>query len=196
MTQHREKGAASAVSLDIAGNRRARKWTGREMAGRALWEILRGPLFAWTPRPLWGWRRMVLRAFGARVGREVHVFPSVRIAVPWNLTFGDEAAVGDRAILYSLGRIEIGAQTTISQGAHLCAGTHDYLQASMPLVKASISIGAGAWICADAFIGPGVSVGARAIVGARAVAVKNVEPGKVVAGNPARVVRDRPPVQR
>lgn len=178
--------------LDIAANRRAVKWSGRELLGRALWETLRGPLFAWTPRPLWGWRRMVLRAFGAHIGREVHIYPSVRIAVPWNVAIGDEAAVGDRAILYSLGRISIGPQATISQGAHLCAGTHDYRRADMPLVKAPVAVGAGAWICADAFVGPGVSVGDRAIVGARAVAVGDVPAGKIVAGNPARVIRDRP----
>ena len=61
----------------------------------------------------------------------------------------------------------------------------------MPLLKLPISIGDDAWICADAFVGPGVEVGPGAIVGARAVVVKNVEAWSIVAGNPARKVGKR-----
>jgi putative colanic acid biosynthesis acetyltransferase WcaF len=177
--------------FDIAANRKARKWSPAELVGRALWEILRGPLFAWTPRPLWGWRRAVLRTFGASIGRNVHVYPSARIAVPWNLHVGENSAIGDWVIIYNLGRIEIGRDVTVSQYAHLCAGTHDYKRPDMPLLKVPISIGDGAWICADAFIGPGVTVGSAAVVGARAVVVKGVEANAIVAGNPARVISKR-----
>lgn len=176
------------AALDIRENRRARKWSHWELLARGAWELLRAPLFRWTPRPLWGWRRWVLKAFGARVGRDVHVSPSVQIAIPWNLTIGDEAAVGEGAILYSLGPIEIGPRTTVSQYAHLCAGSHDYHRRDFPLLKAPIAIGEGAWICADAFIGPGVCVGAYSVVGARAVLVKDAPAGMVFAGNPARCI--------
>lgn len=174
---------------DIGANRSRRSWTRRENAGRVLWSLA-WPLFALSPRPLWGWRRWLLRRFGAVVGREVHIFPSVRITIPWNLTIGDQAAIGDRAILYALGPICLGARVTVSQGAHLCAGTHDWRRADRPLVKPPVTIGDDAWICADAFIGPGVSVGRHSIVGARAVAMRDVPAGKIVAGNPAVVIRD------
>lgn len=176
---------------DVAANRAARKWSAAELAGRALWEIVTAPLFAWTPRPLWIWRRCVLRAFGAHVGDRVHIHPSVRIAVPWNLTIGSNTAIGDGAILYSLGHITIGNDVTVSQHAHLCAGTHDFRRADMPLLKTPINIGAGAWICADAFVGPGVNVGTMAVVGARAVAVRDVVAKSIVTGNPARLVGTR-----
>jgi putative colanic acid biosynthesis acetyltransferase WcaF len=178
--------------FDIAANRRARKWTRSEMAGRALWTLAH-PLFAWSPRPFWGWRSFLLRCFGARIGRHAHVFPSARITIPWNLSIGEDAAVGDRVILYALGPISIGRQSTISQGAHLCAGTHDYRRADMALVKAPISIGDEVWVCADAFVGPGVRIGDRAIIGARAVVMKNTAENMIVAGNPARVIREREP---
>ncbi|MER8887039.1 colanic acid biosynthesis acetyltransferase WcaF [Mesorhizobium sp. M0701] len=170
--------------LDVAGNRAARKWSGTELVVRLLWDLSH-PLFALSPRPLWGWRRSLLRLFGARIGREVHIYPTVRIAIPWNLTIGDQSAIGDRAILYALGPISIAARVTISQGAHLCAGTHDYRDPVMPLEKRPIVIGPGAWVCADAFIGPGVMIGAGAIAGARAVVVKDVDENSIVAGNPA-----------
>jgi putative colanic acid biosynthesis acetyltransferase WcaF len=181
-------------SLDITANRQARKWSTRELAGRALWEAV-GFAFAWSPRQLWGWRVFLLRLFGARIGRWVQIHPSVRITVPWNLTIGDHSAVGDRAILYDLGPITLGTSVTVSQNAHLCAGTHDHRQPDMPLVKSTIRIGDGAWICADAFVGPDVRIGDFAIVGARAVAVADVAAWTVAAGNPARWISERPPLQ-
>lgn len=178
------------MTPDIAANRRARKWTIKEQAGRVLWHLAH-PLFAWSPRPLWGWRRFLLRCFGARIGRDVHVFPTARITIPWNISIGDELAIGDRAILYALGPMDIGRQVTISQGVHLCAGSHDYKRADMPLLKLPITIGDAVWVCADAFVGPNVEIGKLAIVGARAVAMKNVPAGVIVAGNPARQVGSR-----
>lgn len=179
------------MHLDIRANRQARKWTSVEQLGRVLWAATL-PFFALSPRPLWGWRRLILRLFGARIGIGAHICPSVRIAIPWHLDIGEDAGVGDRVILYSLGRIEIGKAATISQGAHLCAGTHDYSDSTLPLLKMPITIGPGAWICADAFIGPGVTVGDLAIVGARAVTMKDVPASTIVAGNPAHVIRKRP----
>lgn len=109
--------------------------------------------------------------------------------MPWNLEIGMAAAVGDRAILYALGPISIGERATISQGAHLCAGTHDLRDPARPLLKLPIRIGDDAWICADAFIGPGVTIGRGAVAGACAVIVKDVGEDCIVAGNPARLIR-------
>jgi putative colanic acid biosynthesis acetyltransferase WcaF len=87
--------------------------------------------------------------------------------------------------------VTIGEKVTISQRAHLCAGTHDHTDPAMPLRKPPIEVGDQAWVCADAFVGPGVAVGEGAVVGARAVAVGDVEAWTIVAGNPARVVGKR-----
>ncbi|MBY6117567.1 acetyltransferase [Mameliella alba] len=174
--------------LDIAKNRAGTKWSRAEQIRRVLWALVL-PAFRIVPRPFWGWRRFLLRSFGARIGQQVHVYPSVRITMPWNLTIDDNAAVGDGAILYALGPIHIGARATVSQGAHLCAGSHDIALPDRPLVKPPIEVGADAWVAADAFIGPGVTVGPRAIVGARAVAMKDVPPCTIVVGNPAKPLR-------
>lgn len=133
----------------------------------------------------------MLRCFGARIGSHVQIHPSARIFIPWNLEIGEWSSVGFDALLYNLGPLKIGSKVTISQRAHLCGGTHDFRQPSMPLVKSEIVIGDEAWICADVFVGPGVSIGNSAIVGARSVVVKDVAVSMVVAGNPARVVRSR-----
>jgi putative colanic acid biosynthesis acetyltransferase WcaF len=174
--------------IDIKTNRLSSKWSNRELIGRAMWEYFGSVVFALIPRPLWGVRRILLRGYGASIGREAHIFPTAKITIPWNLEIGDHVAIGDRAIIYNLGRVVIGPTATISQGVHLCAGTHDFRLPDLPLLKKPIIVGAGAWICADAYIGPGVVIGESAVVGARAVAVRDVAPNEIVVGNPARCV--------
>jgi len=176
--------------MDIETNRAQANWTRGELARRALWGLCR-PLFRWSPRLCWPWRRFLLRLFGARVAAHVHIHPSAVIFIPWNLEIGAWSSVGFDALLYNLGPMKIGERATISQRAHLCGGTHDWRDETMPLLKAQITIGDGTWICADAYVGPGVAVGSGAVVGARAVAIKDVADNTVVVGNPARVVGER-----
>ena len=176
--------------LDVKQNRQARKYTLGEMIRRVLWTFAQ-PLFRISPRPCFGWRRFLLRCFGAKIGASVHIYPSATVYFPWNLEVGDESAVGEQVFIYNLGRVTLGSRVTISHRAHLCAGTHDHTKPDFPLVRPPIVIGSDAWICADAFVGPGVAVGEGAIVAARAVAMKDVKPRSIVVGNPARESKKR-----
>lgn len=178
------------MTLDIAAARASRPYTRAEYAGRVLW-TLATPLFRLSPRPLYGWRRLLLRVFGARVGRDVRIHPSARIIIPWRLAIGDEASLGDRALVYNLGQVTIGPRSTVSHLAHLCAGSHDYLDPSLPLLRLPIEIGSDVWVCAQAFVGPGLSLGDGCVIGACAVVTRSVDPWTVVAGNPATPVRQR-----
>ena len=160
-------------------------------ASRALWGVVWALLFRPTPRPLHAWRCLLLRLFGARIGRGARVYASARIWAPWNLTMGEHSVLGDAVDCYSVDRIEIGANSVVSQYCFLCAATHDPDQPSFPLVTRPIRIGAGAWVAADAFVGPGVTIGDGAVVGARASVFKDVAPQSIVGGNPARLIRMR-----
>lgn len=176
--------------LDVTACREARPYRAREYLGRVLWSLAT-PLFRLSPRPLFGWRRLLLRAFGARIGRAAHVYPSARIYLPWTLTLGEQASIGEWALIYNLGPVMVGDRATISHRAHLCAGTHDYRDPALPLLRLPIEIGPQAWVCADAFVGPGRRVGEGAIVGAAAVVVSDVPDWQIVAGNPARIIKQR-----
>ena len=178
------------MALDISANREAVKYNKKELMLRLLWGMVM-PLFRFSPRPMFGWRRMLLRLFGAKVGEQVHIYNSCTIYMPWNLEIGNWSAIGEWALIYNLGKVKIGERSTISHKAHICAGTHDYTNRALPLIKSPIEIGGEAWVCSEAFIGPGVSVGYGAIVGARSVVVQNVKNWTIVAGNPARYIRDR-----
>lgn len=176
--------------LDIEANRRARKYPLRVQMARIAWVPGRW-LFRLIPRPFHRVRSALLRLYGARIASDVQIYPTARIEMPWNLTIGRQSAIGDEVRLYNPGRITVGCRVTISHRAHLCAGTHDYTDPAMPLLKPPITIKNDAWICADAFVGPGVRIGAGAVVAARAVAVRNVAPWTIVGGNPAREIGKR-----
>lgn len=179
------------LAIDLAANRAARKYSRAENVRRVFWSFGRW-LLVLSPRPMFGWRRFVLRLFGARVAEHVHVYPSTGIFMPWNLDLGPWATLGDESFIYNLGHVRFGARATLSYRAHVCAGTHDFSRPDLPLLKPPVSIEDDAWIGTDAFVGPGVKVGRGAIVGARAVVVDDVPPMRVVAGHPARVIGERP----
>ena len=177
-------------NIAVATNRKARKYSRLEMGKRVFWGFGQS-IFRLSPRPCFGFRRWILRCFGAKVGREVHIYPSAIVYFPWNLEIGDESSIGEWALIYNLGRVKVGRRSTISQRVHLCAGTHDYRQPDMPLLKPPSEVGDDCWICADAFVGPNVKVGDFAIVGAAAVLVKDAAPFEIWGGNPAVKIKDR-----
>lgn len=178
------------MQLDLAHYRNRHSL--KSKLARAVWNAVWLCLFRPTPRgALYGWRRFLLRLFGARIGKGANILPSCKVWQPWLLTMGDHSCLSEEVICYSVDRITIGAQAVISQGSYLCCASHDISSPIMELTYAPITIGPQAWIAARAFLAPGVTVGEGAVVGACAVVTKDVEPWTVVAGNPAREVKKR-----
>jgi putative colanic acid biosynthesis acetyltransferase WcaF len=160
-----------------------------------LWWIVQALLFHPSPQVCFGWRRFLLRLFGARIGRAVLNRPSAEFTYPWKITIGDFSWIGDGAILYSLGEISIGAHSVISQYCYLCAGSHDPRSVSFDLVAKPISVGSECWLATDVFVAPGISIGDAAIVGARSTVLHDLPPAMICHGQPARPVRPRIPPQ-
>lgn len=130
--------------------------------------------------------------FGAKLGVHVNVYPNVRIWAPWLLQVGNRVGIADGVTLYNMAQLVIGSNCVISQGAHLCGGTHDVDSANFQLLAKPITLGNHVWICAEAFVGPGVHIADGCVLGARAVVIKSIgQPWTVWAGNPAAYKRDR-----
>lgn len=157
----------------------------------ALWLIVSLFLFRLCPFSLSALKRGVLRAFGARVGRDVSIKPQVKITFPWKLAIGDHVWMGEECWLLNLERIVIGNNVCISQRAFLCTGSHNYKSPTFDLIVKSISVEDGAWLGAGCWVGPGVRVGHHAILAAGSVASKDLEPFGIYRGNPAVLVRSR-----
>jgi putative colanic acid biosynthesis acetyltransferase WcaF len=159
--------------------------------GRVLWAVAWLILFRPSPRILFGWRRWILRLFGAEIGANARISPSARIWAPWNLAVGEEAAVSHDVDLYCVARITIGSHATVSQYAMLCTASHDITDPHMRLTMSPIVIGDQAWVCARAFVSPGIEIGMGGVAGAAAVVTHDIPAWAVAVGNPARVIKTR-----
>ena len=140
---------------------------------------------------MYGWRRFWFRIFGAKIGTNVLLRPSVRMTYPWKVTIGDYSWLGDGVELYSLDTITIGSNVVVSQNTYICTGTHDYGVASFDMVTAPICIKDQAWVASDVFIHPGVTIGEACVVGARSTVGKDMPAGMLCVGSPCEVVRSR-----
>jgi putative colanic acid biosynthesis acetyltransferase WcaF len=164
-----------------------------EIVRRMCWAAVQSTLFRWSPRPCHGFRARLLKLFGANIPEpgKVVVFPTSSVVFPWKLSIAPRAMIGPNVTIYNLANVSLERGANISQNCHLCAGTHDHNRWSMPMVVKPINVGKNAWLGADVFVGPGVSIGELCVVGARSVVVKDLAPQKVCAGNPCRVLKDR-----
>lgn len=178
------------LSVDLSRYRNAlsRRHQLLRMAWTIAWGLLARPL----PRSVGcGWKRMLLRAFGARIDSTAVVYSSAKIYYPPNLTMGKYSCLASNVDCYNVAPVSVGDNSTVSQGAVLCTASHDVTDPLNRLITAPIVIGDQAWVAIDAFIGMGVTIGQGAVVGARACVFKDVTPWTIVGGNPAKVLKFR-----
>jgi len=115
----------------------------------------------------------------------------VKVTCPWKVSIGDWSWVGDEVVLYSIGEIEIGSNTVISQRSYLCTAGHDYTKPSFDTYLKKIVIEDEVWIATETFVAPGVTVGKGAVIGARSSVFSDIPPGMLCYGNPAKPVKHR-----
>jgi putative colanic acid biosynthesis acetyltransferase WcaF len=164
---------------------------GRSAVMVQLWWLVQATLFRGSPQALYGFRRWLLQAFGARVGKGVRVRPSATVTYPWKVQIGDHSWIGDDVVLYSLGKILIGNNVVVSQKSYICAASHDYRSAAFDIFDKTVTIEDEAWVAADVFVAPGVRIGRGAVVGSRSSVFTDLPPMMVCVGSPARPVRSR-----
>lgn len=156
-----------------------------------LWWIVYALFFKPSPQFLYGWRRFLLRCFGAQIGKKVIIRPSAQITYPWKVKIGDYSWIGDEVVLYSLGKIEIGSNSVISQRSYICTGSHDYTKIDFPIYAKKVIIEDSCWLATDVFVAPDVVIGKGAMVGARSSVFKSLHGFSIYRGSPAKFIRKR-----
>lgn len=164
----------------------------RNKLKRLCWNISYFILFRPFGLPIFKkWRKFILIIWGAKIGKGSNIYASSNIWAPWNLEIGQRTCVGPKTIIYNPGKIILGNKVTISQYTYLCTATHDYESKRHTLYWKTIHVHDRAWVAANAFVGPGVTIGEGAVVGARGCVYKDVEAWTVVGGNPAKFLKRR-----
>ncbi len=168
-----------------------RNFRGKSAIYVQLWWFVQSVFFRLSPQFLYGWRRFLLRCFGAKIGRKVIIRPSTQITYPWKIKIGDYSWIGDDVVLYSLGNITIGSNTVISQKSYICTGSHDYKKKDFPIYAKETIIKDNCWLATDVFVAPGVIIKEGTVVGARSSVVKDLESFSVYLGSPAKRIKSR-----
>lgn len=158
---------------------------------RILWHFVQSTLFRISPQIFYGWRRFLLRLFGAKVGKGAHISNTCKIMAPWNLAMGNISCLGPYTVIENEGLVNIGEMSTISQYSYICTGTHDYTKREHPLIIKPVTIGDGVWVAADSFIAAGVTIGNLSVIGARSSVFKDMPDNMVCYGNPCKPLKKR-----
>lgn len=164
---------------------------GRGVFVRTLWHFINA-LFLQNPlNPSSGLKILLLKAFGAKVGKGVVLKPSINIKYPWNLEIGDYSWIGEGVWLDSLEKIRIGNNCCISQEAYFCTGSHNWADPAFGLILKPIVMEDGSWVGARTTVLQGVTVKMNSIVSAGSVLSWDTEAGMIYRGNPAMPVKKR-----
>lgn len=156
-----------------------------------IWWLVQSTLFRLSPQFAYSYRAMLLRLFGAKVGKKTVIRPTAKITYPWKVEIQDNVWIGDDVVLYSLGSIKIGSNSVISQRSYICAGDHDYSDPSFPIRGIGISIGEECWLATDTFVAPGVTIAKGVVTGARSSVFTNLPENTVCLGSPCKPVKIR-----
>jgi putative colanic acid biosynthesis acetyltransferase WcaF len=156
-----------------------------------LWWFVQGTLFRFSLHQMYSWRSMLLRLFGAEIGKNVKIRPSAKFTYPWKVAIDDFSWVGDFVEFYSLDTITVGKHCVISQNSYLCTGSHDITDIHFGLITKPILIKDGVWVASDVFVYPGVTLEEMAVVAARSTVTNNVPAEEIYAGTPAQYIKHR-----
>lgn len=176
---------------DLKSFRLPENFRGRSTLFVQLWWLVQATLFRCSPQIAYGWRRWLLRLFGAQIGKGVIIRPTVTITYPWKLSVGDWSWIGDSVILYTLGEILIGDNVVVSQCTYICSGSHDYTVPTFDIFARPVNIESEVWLASGVFVSPGVRIGRGTVVGARSLVLSNLPEMMLCAGNPAKAMRPR-----
>lgn len=164
---------------------------GARLVKITMWYFVNVLLVRASWNPFMGVKILLLRLFGAKIGKGLVIKNNVIIKFPWKLTIGDNVWLGENSWLDNLDNITIGNNVCISQGALLITGNHDYSKVDFPYRNAPIVIEDGAWVGANAIVAPGVTVASHSILTLGAVLTKNTDPFGIYQGNPAVKIKER-----
>lgn len=144
-----------------------------------------------SPKPLSGWRNMLYRLFGAKIGKGVIIDPKAKLLYPWNIEIGDHCWIGYNCDLYSVDKIKLGNNVALAHNIFLATAAHNVQDVAFPTVSAPIVIEDEVWISSNVFIQQGVTIHKGAVLAACSLVTKDIPEGMIAMGHPAKPAKQR-----
>lgn len=166
-------------------------WKDEKVFKRILWYFINVLFFLNPLNPIVSLKKFLLQLFGAKIGRGVMIKPGVNIKYPWSLEIGNYVWIGENVWIDNLGKVKIGDNACISQGAMILTGSHDYKKSTFDLIVRGTTLEDGVWIGAKAIVCPGIHCGSHSFLTAGSVVTKDMEPFMIYQGNPAMPIKKR-----
>lgn len=179
------------TQVDLSAYNNSWYKTGASRIKIGMWYLTNAVFFINPLFPVSGVKVLLLRLFGAKVGKGVVIKPSVNIKYPWLLSIGDNTWVGENVWIDNLTQVNIGKNCCLSQGAMLLTGNHNYKKKTFDLITGKITLEDGAWVGAQSVVCPGVIIKTHAVLAVNSVATETLEAWWVYNGNPATKHRER-----
>lgn len=158
---------------------------------RIIWYYINLVFFKTGFFPFYGLKIILLKIFGASIGKNVFIKPFVNIKYPWLLQIGNNVWIGEDVNIDNLAKVIIENNVCISQGVLLLCGSHDQNSSSFGLIVKPILLENGVWVCAKAIVCGGVICHTHSIISAGSIVTKNCEPYTIYKGNPALIFKKR-----
>lgn len=156
-----------------------------------VWKIFNTTFFRILPYNFRGYRRFLLRLFGAKIDNTSSIDRTAIIDFPWNLTIGYQSSIGEKAWVYCLDKIIIGDKSCIGKDVYLITGSHKIDDANFSLITKPITIGDGVWVATGSKVFSGVAINNFSVVGAFSVVLKDIPENQVWVGSPAKYIKQR-----
>lgn len=179
------------MNVDLSTYKKGSYRTGKNIVIQTIWYIVNFIVFDSKCLPISSVKIALLKLFGARIGKNVVIKPSVNIKFPWRLTVGNNSWIGEGVWIDNIANVKIGKNCCISQGALLLCGNHDYKKETFDLITGEIRIEDGAWIGAKSVVCPNVVAHENSVLCVGSIATHNLDKNTVYRGVPACAIRKR-----
>ena len=176
---------------DLSLYRTPKGFRGRNIFWVQAWRTVQATLWRHSPKFAFGFRRLLLKAFGAKVGRNAQFSPSSTVTYPWFLETGEYCWIGDESVVYNLAKIYIGNNVALAHRVYLCTGSHDIGSAAFEIEAKEVFLSDEVWLANDVFVMPGITIERGVVVAARSTVLENLKEGGVYGGSPAKFIRYR-----
>ena len=157
----------------------------------ALWLLVQGTLFRFSPHKFSKFRIVLLNAFGANIKKSCFIHPKANIYMPWNVSMGERSSIDFDVLVYCLGKVVLGDYVSISYKVNINTGTHNHSDPHFELITKEVVINSGAFIGTESYISPGVTIGEMAVIGARSVVTKDMPSEMICFGHPCMPYKKR-----